>query len=186
MKTDPLTHSEAQRIMDALPLMYRTIVAIERYTGFRISEILSLRVKDVFENGKVRSTIHLRKRLKKRSQIQGEDFDINAKLHKILLEYGKQREVSDDGLLFPSPRNALRPCSVRGVQKQIKQVAQKLGIDKSIGTHSFRKTFASDIYTRSGANLKMVQRALGHTNVSSTDKYLDVDGAELNRILHEI
>ncbi|BCH27320.1 hypothetical protein MesoLjLb_71050 [Mesorhizobium sp. L-8-3] len=54
-----------------------------------------------------------------------------------------------------------------------------IGLDpKRYGTHSMRRTKASQIYKKTG-NIRAVQLLLGHTKLESTVRYLgiEVDGA---------
>jgi site-specific recombinase XerD len=49
------------------------------------------------------------------------------------------------------------------------------GRPERIATHSMRKTFANDVFTRSGHNLVLTQRALGHSSVMTTARYVSPD-----------
>ena len=54
----------------------------------------------------------------------------------------------------------------------IKSIAIKAGVAGHVGTHSFRKTMALRAWEKSGHNILQVQALLGHTQVSSTQVYL--------------
>ena len=52
------------------------------------------------------------------------------------------------------------------------RIKEKLGIDKKITTYVARHTF-STVLKRSGATTEYIQEALGHTDVKTTENYLD-------------
>ena len=47
--------------------------------------------------------------------------------------------------------------------------------DGRLGTHTLRKTFARRVYEYSGKDLMVLKAALGHSDVSVTQHYLDAD-----------
>ncbi len=47
--------------------------------------------------------------------------------------------------------------------------------DGRLGTHTLRKTFARSVYQNSGNDLMVLKSALGHSDVSVTQKYLEID-----------
>jgi len=52
------------------------------------------------------------------------------------------------------------------------KIRKKLGIEKSVTTYVARHTF-STVMKRSGASTEFIQEALGHTNIKTTENYLD-------------
>lgn len=52
------------------------------------------------------------------------------------------------------------------------KIKKKLGIDKPVTTYVARHTF-SIVMKRSGASTEFIQEALGHTNIKTTESYLD-------------
>lgn len=51
--------------------------------------------------------------------------------------------------------------------RRVRPVAKSLGIDKRIGWHTFRRTYAS-LLKSSGADVKVVQKSLRHANARIT------------------
>jgi len=58
------------------------------------------------------------------------------------------------------------------VNKYIKRIAKKVGIEDKISTYSARHSFAT-VLKRSGTNLAYISEALGHNNLKTTESYLD-------------
>ena len=52
------------------------------------------------------------------------------------------------------------------------KIRKKLGIEKKVTTYVARHTF-STIMKRSGVSTEFIQEALGHTNIKTTENYLD-------------
>ena len=63
------------------------------------------------------------------------------------------------------------------LNKYLKQVAQDAGIDKPISFHISRHTFAS-IARQKAVPSKVVQEALAHSSLTTTERYLHSFGSE--------
>jgi len=59
---------------------------------------------------------------------------------------------------------------------------KKAGIDKQIGPHTLRHSFATDLY-RDSAKIRLVQKALGHANLATTQIYTHIVDEELEEAL---
>jgi integrase/recombinase XerC len=67
-----------------------------------------------------------------------------------------------------------RRLSTRQVQRIVTRRVQEAGITKPITAHSLRHSFATRLYNATG-DIRLVQQALRHTHVSTTEVYAHVD-----------
>lgn len=70
------------------------------------------------------------------------------------------------------------------VFKIIKEQALLAGINKNIGPHTLRHSFATHLL-EGGANLRVIQQMLGHENIQTTEIYTHLDSAYLRQQLME-
>jgi len=77
--------------------------------------------------------------------------------------------------LFLSNRDTR--LTARQVARRLDAWVKAAGIAKHLGPHALRHTFATHLYAKSG-DILIVQRALGHANLSTTQVYTHLlDGA---------
>lgn len=84
--------------------------------------------------------------------------------------------------VFPSRERSKDPRSEKimrhhvlesGLQKAVKRASQLAGIDKKIGCHTLRHSFATHML-ESGVNIRVLQELLGHADVKTTEIYTHV------------
>ncbi|MBK0402128.1 site-specific tyrosine recombinase XerD [Adhaeribacter sp. BT258] len=64
----------------------------------------------------------------------------------------------------------------------IKELAQKIGLQKQISPHTFRHSFATHLI-EGGADLRAVQEMLGHESITTTEIYTHLDRDYLKQII---
>lgn len=179
----PLKDFEIPLLLNKLPSARdRALFLLCLYTGFRITEALSLRIKDVMTAGKIRDRVTVPKRHmkgKRRSRCMVLHPDAAQALAQIL-----HTNAEPDTPLFKSQRGGQ---SIQRVQAYaiIAKAAQKAGLEGKIGTHTARKTFAEWMYAAYSGDLLKTSRALGHSSPVATASYIasvqdDIDSAVLD------
>ena len=142
-------------------------------SGLRISDLLKLRVSDVFESGKPKDRIRLRE--KKTNKFKDFPLSDNSKL--ALREYLKSRDYKLNEPLFISRKNKgflLR----QQAYKIINDVAKSIGIKDKIGTHTLRKTFGYHAYNN-GYDITLIQKLFNHSTPAITLRYIGITQEEL-------
>ncbi|WP_090793791.1 site-specific integrase [Pelagirhabdus alkalitolerans] len=131
-------------------------------TGLRISDLLPLRVKDVF------GQTHIVMKEKKTHKTKR--FLLNLELRHQIEEY--VRDLDSDDYLFPSHKTGL-PIQRVQAYKILNEAASRVGI-KAFGTHSMRKTFGFWHYTIH-KNVALLQDIFNHTSPDITLRYIGIN-----------
>ncbi|MBU2626619.1 MAG: tyrosine-type recombinase/integrase [candidate division Zixibacteria bacterium] len=148
----------------------RVVIELFLGTGIRLQELVNLDIEDIDLDAK-----HLFVCAK--GGVQQVKF-LKTTLRSLLRTYLAVRRRRGDGecrALFLSNRDE-RLCG-RQVARRLQYWLSAAGIDKKLSPHALRHTFATHLYSRTG-DILVVQRALGHRDVSTTLVYTHlVDGA---------
>ena len=142
-------------------------------TGFRISELLSLTVKDVYDNGTIVDRIKVAK-----SNMKGKGKSREMILHpqaKDAIKELIQPNMNPNDPLFQSRNGTLKTLSRHGAHKTLKLAYKAAGLSGSLATHTMRKSFAKNVYKALSHDLIATGRALGHEDIRNTIKYLEVN-----------
>jgi len=181
-----LTAAEIKRLRVALdrgnsPLATRDRLIFELLlgTGIRLGSLVALNVGDVDLR-----TGALRIRLK--GGTEGRVF-LNPGLRRLLRRYLKenstQGDCGDDTPLFRT--NTRRRLGARQIQLRFANRLSEAGIDRPISVHSLRHTFATRLYEKTG-DLHLVQQALGHRQITTTEIYAQVSDGRLKQAVKTI
>ena len=99
------------------------------------------------------------------------------------LEELKKRDVNNTEYVFTSLKgNKLDSGNFR---RKIYTKAEKAGINKKVSPHTFRHTFATDLYKET-KNIRLVQKALGHSDLSTTMIYTHIVDDELESAMKNL
>jgi len=198
----PLSPQEARALAGSFygryALRNRALVVLGIQTGYRISELLSLRVRDVQVDGQVTRSVSVQRRSMKK-QLAGRRVPLQAGTRAALGSWIRALYqlgyVAPDSYLFQSASGGNRPISRSQAWRIIKGAVRRLGIPDPVATHSLRKTFANRVYEhfleRQAQGhpvdaFRLTSKALGHRAITSTDKYLSFREADLDQAIEHI
>lgn len=162
------------------PLRDRVILEILYSTGIRCSELIAVRLSDIdFSSKSMRITSG--KGDKERIVL----FGNKAKVR--LLEYIDNERCldakPDDSALLVSLRG--RSMTTRTVQRVCSMFSTFLDIKKQVTPHTLRHSFATHLLN-AGMDLRSLQELLGHSSLSSTEKYTHVTTQDLQDMYTQI
>jgi integrase/recombinase XerD len=92
------------------------------------------------------------------------------KLLELLRRYWRAERPGD--WLFPA-RDGTRPVGPKTIYLACRSAARAAGIPKAVHPHSLRHAFATHLL-EAGTNLRTIQILLGHANLETTARYLQV------------
>jgi integrase/recombinase XerC len=178
-----LTVDEAFRLLDApdarepLGSRDRAILELLYSSGLRVGELTSLKFDDVDLGG---GMVRVMGKGGKERIVPIGSKAIEA-LRSYLAHRGelKRKGESPSPFLFLNRRGGrLTP---RSVARMITTYRLKRGIAKEATPHTFRHSFATHLLD-AGADLRGIQELLGHTSLSTTQKYTHVSSAKLMEV----
>ena len=156
----------------------RVIIEILLGTGIRIGELESLDTDDIDLDAK-----HLRVKTKGNvMQVKFIKTDLRILLKRYLKERSRQ-STAQCSALFLSNRGT-RLCQ-RQIANRIAFWLRKAGIEKNLTPHGLRHTFATHLYGAT-SDLLVVQRALGHRDISTTQIYTHLVDGQLEDALERL
>lgn len=166
-----LSIDEVQRLLahPDIPPDDKAVIELLYACGLRVSELTALKIKEIDLNaGYVRC---LGKGGKERLIPMGE---VTVQVLQFYL--AKHPGALEDFLFRHSGK---KPLSRKAVWSKVKAAGHLIG--KNISPHSFRHSFATHLL-ENGADLRVVQELLGHSNISTTQIYTQVSKKHIQAI----
>jgi site-specific recombinase XerD len=140
--------------------------------GLRVGEVVGLRVADVDSRRMLIRVCHGKG-----------DKDRYVKLSPRLLEALREhyRHRRPRHWLFPRPASVVpeQPVQRNGVLKMVQRTARRAGIDKGVGPHTLRHSYATHLLD-AGCDLRTIQVLLGHRSIKTTVVYMHVSQAKID------
>lgn len=147
--------------------------------GLRVSELVNLKISDLFFDedfikvtgkGDKQRFVPISSVNKKYISIYRKEVRVHQKIQK-----------GFDDILFLNRRG--RQLTRAMIFTIIKQLAEKIGLKKSISPHTFRHSFATHLL-QNGADLRAIQQMLGHESITTTEVYVHVDRTHLTDVMN--
>ncbi len=164
------------------PTAQRDITMIELLfaCGLRVSELISLKIKDIHANDSYVRIIG--KGNKERLVPIGESALKQVDLY---LQYVRNHQTPAKGFQdFLFINKVGKTMSRVMVFYIVKIHAAAAGIKKNISPHTFRHSFATTL-VENGADLRAVQMMLGHESIATTEIYTHIDRHYLESIIRD-
>ena len=155
----------------------RAILEVMYASGLRVSELTHLKMNELhLELGFIQT---VGKGDKERIIPIGEEalFWIKKYLEEVYPIYAKKS--TDSTILFLTQRG--KQFTRQGIWKNLKKYVNLAGIDHEVSPHILRHSFATHLL-ENGADLRMVQELLGHSDISTTQIYTHVSKQRLQEI----
>ena len=169
-----LTEDEVERLLqapdvdDELGFRDRTMLELLYACGLRVSELVGLTISEISLNQGVVRVIG--KGGKERLVPMGEEALDWLRRYLSLIRPALLTAGPID-VVFPSRRG--RPMTRQTFWHRIKAHAQRAGITKELSPHTLRHAFATHLLNN-GADLRVVQLLLGHSDLSTTQIYTHI------------
>jgi len=183
--TRPLTTDEiiavSKQFDGVFEVRNRSLFMLGVSVGGRISELLALKIADVWQNRCPVGDLLFEKDVVKGKEtarmIPVNDDGREAISELIAWHVEQDGEFSPQRPLFISRKfgNALSRSQAHRI---LEAAFQRAGLNGKLATHSLRKTFAQRIYDASG-DIFLVKEMLGHKAVETTKQYLGVSYARM-------
>jgi site-specific recombinase XerD len=186
----PLTRAQVKALLKATDsIREKALLTLGFATGYRISELLSLKVADVATNGVIHS--HVTVKASNTKTKQGRTVLLNSDAKKALsalVNWLKAKGLDANAPLFVSRKhvNGYAAISRQQAHKLLKDLFAAIGEFGNVSTHTLRKTFAKAIYDATGGKIELVQIALGHAAITSTVSYLSFNTQSIDDAINRM
>lgn len=182
---DTLSIIDIDRLIDAVDLEkaegYRNQAMLETMygCGLRVSELVTLKISDLFfEEGFIKITGKGNKQRFVPVANSTQKFIENYK-NESRLKLNIQKGHEDTLFLNRRGRQLTRAM----IFTIIKDLANKINLQKTISPHTFRHSFATHLL-ENGADLRSIQLMLGHESITTTEIYVHLDKKHLSEIVN--
>ena len=181
---DTLSEEEINELIHAIDLSHpqgernRTILETLYSCGLRVSELINLKISDLFfEEGFIRV---IGKGNKQRF------IPIHYNAQKYILFYIKDIRShilpikGYEDILFLNRRG--KSLTRQMIFTILKDLAIKINLNKKISPHTLRHSFATHLL-KNGADLRAIQQMLGHESITTTEVYVHLDKSYLKEVV---
>lgn len=195
MSARPFTESEFSLLSAHISAAGRTrnllLLKLGCGTGYRISELLALRVCDVWTGTDVAKELTIARRKLKGGRgaylrsIRGRRVPLAESVREAIQGHlARIGTDNPDRALFSTTQAQGEPMDRSAVFQALTEACRCCGIDTTrISMRSLRKTFVGRIYKASNHDLIATQRIVGQTSPATTARYLETDSAQLDTLM---
>tara|TARA_R110002050_G_scaffold243212_1_gene379662 strand:+ start:555 stop:1451 length:897 start_codon:yes stop_codon:yes gene_type:complete len=183
---DTLSEQEIDSLINAIDLSKpegernRAMLETLYGCGLRVSELTNLKLSDLFfEEGFIKVT---GKGDKQRFVPIVEITQKFINIYRSEIRNHLNIQAGFEDTLFLNRRG--KQLSRAMIFTIIKQLAEKIGLKKSISPHTFRHSFATHLL-QNDADLRSIQLMLGHESITTTEIYVHLDKSHLTKVIEK-
>lgn len=178
-----LTYEEVDKLLDielVTPFDYRNKAMLELLygTGLRISELLSLTLNDI---DTINCTVRCIGKGRKERIIPINEYVILYLEAYLNIRYKLEKKNKYKELFL---NNHGAPITRQGFFKMLKALLLEKGINTNVSPHTLRHSFATHLL-ENGADLRMIQEMLGHSDISTTRIYTHISNNKVKNDYQE-
>ena len=156
------------------------ILEILYSTGLRISELLDLKINQV---ANISDKLYIKGKGGKQRVVVFNKNSLNVL--NMWIDIMMQHNKNKNSFLFENLDNN-KKISRQKIYKDLKKFALKSNIDlNKVTPHSIRHSFATHMLNR-GADLRTIQKLLGHSDISTTEIYTNVRQSRLKGLVDDV
>lgn len=177
---DILSHSEIEKIISTIDLSMpegtrnRTIIETLYGCGLRVSELVNLKLSDLFFE---ENFIRVIGKGDKQRLVPISDWTIKyITIYKETVRSNQNIKPKNEDILFLNRRGGKLTREMIFII--VKDAAERAGICKKVSPHTFRHSFAT-VLLKNGADLRSIQQMLGHESITTTEIYTHLDKQQL-------
>jgi integrase len=164
----------------------RALFLLGIYTGFRITELLSLRCQDVSQHQQVLPRVTVPRR-----HMKGKGTSRSVPLHPLaqlalaawIDQMPRHFAVMPESFVFRSREGGNKPISRMHAHRLLRDAFDSCEMTGTLGTHSMRKTFAKRVHQRLGNDLAKTKEALGQKTIAATMHYMSFLQDEIDQAI---
>jgi len=150
-------------------------------SALRISDILKLKVEDVWNGKKPVQYIELNE-IKTGKHKR---FPVTPNLSKAIKEYMSDYEGDQEAFLFISRIGTNKPITRQYAVMMLNNACDMVGINEPFGTHGMRKTWGYWAF-KQGISLDYISIALNHRSIAETKRYLGLLQEDLDNVYLQV
>jgi site-specific recombinase XerD len=183
----PLTDEEISMVSKSFSGKYavrdKALFILGVTWGFRVSELLSLQVRDVCKSGKMveRTTVQRRDMMRK---VEGRTVYFRPQARAAIAARLVESKLQLNDYLFQSRQGGA--MSARQAWNVLTAACKANNLTGTLGTDMMRKSYAGKVYEHFGHDLVKTQHAMGHKNINGTVSYLSFSEEEIDQAVMAI
>lgn len=172
-----LTKDEIKQLLSSIKnRKHKLLIEMMYSSGLRVSEAVNLKLDDLNLTERIGKVVAGKGKKDRLIIISNNAIDHIENY----LKWRERKKISSQ-YLFHSNKDNSNPISIRQAQKAIKSIAKKSGLKKRVFCHALRSSFATHLL-ESGTDIRVIQELLGHSNISTTERYTKVSTTQLKKV----